>query len=75
MEIRPKYLEWCIEFKDLELTRYLFNKLIMLKPACCKLYLTMIDIETDQSDLDLDVVRKLFDAACTLFGRDNISKD
>lgn len=47
----------------------------MLKPACCKLYLTMIDIETEQSDFDLDAVRKLFDAACTLFGRDNISKD
>jgi len=35
----------------------------------------MIAIESEESDIDLDIVRKLFDDACTLFGRDNISKD
>ncbi|XP_015367892.1 PREDICTED: U3 small nucleolar RNA-associated protein 6 homolog [Diuraphis noxia] len=72
MEIRPKYLEWCIEFKGIDFTRTQFIKLILLKPACCKLYLTMIAIEYEESDIDVEIIRKLFDATCTLFGSDNI---
>lgn len=72
MEIRPKYLKWCIEFEDMDVTRKIFNELKVLKPPCCKLYLTMIAIESEESDFELDTARKLYDEACTLFGKDNI---
>ncbi|XP_060834418.1 uncharacterized protein LOC132917611 [Rhopalosiphum padi] len=72
LEIRPKYLKWCIEFKDIDATRNLFNELKELKPPCCKLYLVMISIESEILDFELSTVRKLYDEACILFGRDNI---
>jgi len=74
LEIRPKYLKWCIEFKDIDATRNLFNELKELKPPCCKLYLVMISIESEILDFELSTVRKLYDEACILFGRDNIGK-
>ncbi|KAF0770349.1 U3 small nucleolar RNA-associated protein 6 [Aphis craccivora] len=70
--IRAKYLKWCLEYKDIDATRNLFNELKQLKPPCYKLYLINIAIETETTDLELSTVRKLYDEACTLFGRDNI---
>ncbi|XP_025193926.1 uncharacterized protein LOC112593640 [Melanaphis sacchari] len=72
LEIRPKYLKWCIEYKDLDAARKLFNELKELKPPCCKLYLVMISVELEILDCDLGTVRKLYDEACILFGRNNI---
>lgn len=75
MEIRLKYLEWSIEFKDIDATRDLFNQLKDLEPESCKLYLAMIAIECEVPNYELDTIRKLYDDACNLFGRNNIGKD
>lgn len=75
MEIRLKYLEWSIEFKDIDATRDLFNQLKDLEPESCKLYLAMIAIEREVPNYELDTIRKLYDDACNLFGRSNVGKD
>ena len=75
MEIRPKYLEWCIGCKDINAARHLFNELKELKPACRKLYLVMIAIERDEPNYELDTVRKLYQEVTKLCGHDNIGKD
>jgi len=75
LEIRLKYLEWCIEFKDIDATRYLFNQLKDLQPQSCKLYLAMIAIEREEPNYEIDAIRKMYDDACNLFGRSNFGKD
>ncbi|KAE9541242.1 hypothetical protein AGLY_004487 [Aphis glycines] len=70
--IRVKYLKWCLQYKDIDATRNLFNELKKLKPPCYKLYLIMMAIESETSDFELLTVRKLYDEACILFGTDNI---
>ncbi|XP_022176720.1 uncharacterized protein LOC111038091 [Myzus persicae] len=71
-KIRPKCLKWCLKIDGIDSTRKLFNELKDLQPPCCKLYLKMINIESERPDFELDTVRKMFDDACTLFGRNNI---
>jgi len=75
LELRPKYLEWCIEFKDINATRDLFNELKELKPPCRKLYLLMIAIERDEPNYELDTIRKLYEEVTTLCGHDDVGKD
>jgi len=75
LEIRPKYLEWCIEFKGIDATRDLFNELKDLKPACLKLYLVMIAIEREEPNYELDTVRQLYEEVTKLCGSDNVGKD
>lgn len=72
LEIRPKYLEWCIEFKGIDATRDLFNELKDLKPACLKLYLVMIAIEREEPNYELDTVRQLYEEVTKLCGSDNV---
>ncbi|XP_060865287.1 uncharacterized protein LOC132941308 isoform X2 [Metopolophium dirhodum] len=72
LEIRPKYLEWCIEFKDIHATRDLFNELKDFKPACPKLYLVMIAIEREEPNYELDTVRQLYEEVTKLCGNDNV---
>eukprot|EP00102_Acyrthosiphon_pisum_P024620 XP_016661830.1 PREDICTED: uncharacterized protein LOC100569125 isoform X2 [Acyrthosiphon pisum] len=72
LAFRPRYLEWCLEFKGIDATRELFNDLKTLKPACHRLYLVMIAIEREEPNYEFDTIRKLFEEVTTLCGRDNV---
>ncbi|XP_022181052.1 uncharacterized protein LOC111041163 [Myzus persicae] len=61
------YLAWCHMYDGISSSRDLFNKLINLEPETKNLYMEMIQCEKQQSQMNLNIIKKLYNLACMKF--------
>lgn len=69
--LKPCYLQWIAQRKGLHEARRYYAKYCNLPPLLIKFHMHMVDCECQQSDLDVQAVRKILDTACSQFGSDD----